>query len=265
MIRRGFFTILIASSIAANAAFAAQTTYRDPAQVARVAHAKELLGKNYKKVARATDDTRNIRKYVTMTVKKSLPAKWKYTAPAVAHAILDEAVRYGFDPIFIVSVIQTESAFNPEARGTSGEIGLMQLMPDTGKWIAGDFDIRWKGTKTLSDPVQNVRLGAAYLSLLREKFGADGRLYLPAYNMGPTAVRHAVDQEIIPVDYARRVMKKYLKNYALIQVQIQKMRLHPILKRRKPLSKCAFRIRRIFRTHPTITAKSYLLRRLLQR
>lgn len=218
----GFFTVLIAMSFAAPAAFASRsngrTLWRDPAEVARVAHAKELLGKNYKKIT-ATDDSRKIRFYVYKTVKKSLPRKWAKFAPAVAREIIEQAAHYGFDPIFIVSVIQTESAFNPAARGTSGEIGLMQLMPDTGKWIAGDFDIRWRGKKTLADPVQNVRIGAAYLSLLREKFGSDGRLYLPAYNMGPAAVKHAVNQEIIPVDYAKRVMKKYLKNYALIQAQ----------------------------------------------
>ena len=220
--RRWIFTVLLATSwagLSASGAHAAQSSFRDPAQVARVAHAKELLGKNYKKVARATDDTRNIKKFVFKMTQKSLPKKWKSATSRVAHAILVEAARYGFDPIFLVSVIQTESAFNPVARGTSGEIGLMQLMPDTGKWIAGDFDIHWRGKKTLADPVQNIRIGAAYLSVLREKFGSDGRLYLPAYNMGPTAVRHAVNQEIIPVDYAKRVMKKYLKNYTLIQAQ----------------------------------------------
>jgi soluble lytic murein transglycosylase len=224
MIRGWLITILVATSWMAQAVAApSQPVHRgrDLAQAARTAHAKELLGKNYKKVADATDDSKKIQKFVLQMTTKSLPKKWKSSAVRVAHTILAESARYGFDPIFLVSVIQTESAFNPVARGTSGEIGLMQLMPDTAKWIADDFEIPWHGKKkTLSDPVQNVRIGAAYLSLLREKFGSDGRLYLPAYNMGPNAVKHAVAQEVIPVDYAMRVMKKYLRNYALIQAQM---------------------------------------------
>jgi soluble lytic murein transglycosylase len=195
----------------------------NPAQKqARVQHAKELLGVRYKKVTAAASKT-SIREFIEKTTERLLAKKFKKQAPQISQAILEESKRYGFDPIFLVAVIQTESSFSPVARGTSGEIGLMQLMPDTGNWIAHQAGAKsivlWKGSKTLYDPVMNIRLGAAYLSLLREQFGSDGRLYIPAYNMGPRKLKLAVSQQVIPALYAKRVMKKYLRFYHQIQAR----------------------------------------------
>lgn len=193
----------------------------ETAQGARLHQAKELLGRHFRKVADATDSSSDVNRYVRKITEKSLNPKYKKQTRKIVSTIFKESERYGFDPIFIVSVIQAESSFNPLAKGTSGEIGLMQLMPNTAEWIARSFNIKWRGPKSLKDPETNIRIGAAYLSVLREKFGADGRLYLPAYNMGPTAVNRAVANDVTPVDYARRVMTKYLKNYESIQATLR--------------------------------------------
>jgi soluble lytic murein transglycosylase len=170
----------------------------DAHQQARVQQAKELLGKRYQRtIASTVGQNRKVTRFIEKLTRKSLPAKWKKSSVKIAKAILQESEKYGFDPIFLVAVIQTESSFSPVARGTSGEIGLMQLMPDTGEWVAKNAELPWKGNKTLFDPVANIRIGAAY-------------------NMGPRKLRLAVAQQIIPADYARRVMRKYLHNYAEI-------------------------------------------------
>jgi len=213
------------SILAASAAMVCGNALASPSSMTsastRLEHARELLGRRYKKTIRTAEHATNVAHFVRHITEESLSKRWKRKAPRIARTIMQESKRYGFDPIFLVSVIQTESSFSPTARGSAGEIGLMQLRPETGKWIANEFDIRWRGKKTLYDPVQNIRIGAAYLSLLREKFGKDGRLYIPAYNMGATAVRDAVSQHIFPVEYARRVMSKYLKNYSKISLQLQ--------------------------------------------
>lgn len=210
-------TVVEALASPRSTAIIKKKSQRDPAQAETERQAKELLGKHYKKVAKSVSRPDAVTKYIRETTQKSLSKKWRKQSAKISRTIIAEAHRYGFDPVFLVSVIQTESAFNPLAVGTSGEIGLMQLMPDTGKWVAGEFDIRWQGKKTLRDPVKNIQLGAAYLSLLREKFGSDSRLYIPAYNMGPNAVKRSVSEEVIPVIYARRVMQKYLQNYDRIR------------------------------------------------
>jgi soluble lytic murein transglycosylase-like protein len=200
-------------------------TTEPEAESSRLQHAKELLGYHHMKTIVATPEGAiAVRKYVDDLVKSNLSKKWKKDASRISKAVIEESDKYGFDPLFLSAVIQTESGFSPTARGTSGEIGMMQLMPSTGTWIAHEFNLPWKGAQTLLDPVANIRLGAAYLSLLRERFGNDGRLYIPAYNMGPAALKEAVEQQVHPVDYAKRVMQKYLKYYSQINALTQRAR-----------------------------------------
>ncbi len=89
--------------------------------------------------------------------------------------ILDLGLRYNVSVSLIKAVITKESCFNPRARSHVGAIGLMQLMPETAKWLK------------VSDPTdsdQNLKAGIRYLSQLRQRFGSD-ELALAAYNAGP--------------------------------------------------------------------------------
>jgi len=58
-----------------------------------------------------------------------------------------------------------------------------------------------------------IRLGAAYLAFLRERFDEHARLYLAAYNMGGGNVRELLKSGKWPKDYPRRVMKEYVTYY----------------------------------------------------
>ncbi len=93
------------------------------------------------------------------------------------------ADNYSLDPALLAAVIYQESKFKPDARSTSGAIGLMQLLPDTAKGIAlhtGGSEFR---VADLYDPELNVRYGAWYLRHLLRKYG-DERSALAAYNAG---------------------------------------------------------------------------------
>jgi len=85
----------------------------------------------------------------------------------------------------------------------------MQIRPATGEWISNILKIKWNGEKTLRDPIHNIKLGAAYLSWLRNKFQGHGQLYLAAYNMGPKSVKKALSRNVYPKDYPIHVMKRY--------------------------------------------------------
>ncbi len=184
-------------------------------QQVRVQHAKELLGKYYgKSVVRSTGQKLDPLPFIRLAVLKALPASHRGRADAVARALVDEAYRHDFDPMFLVAVVKTESSFNPSARGSAGEIGLMQIMPATGQWLAHRIGLNWKGKKTLLDPVANIRLGAAYLSFLRERFDSHSRLYLAAYNMGARNVDRALDRKVWPKEYPARVMQHYVQFYS---------------------------------------------------
>ena len=87
----------------------------------------------------------------------------------------------------LAAMIYQESKFDPDARSSSGAVGLMQLLPETGQGIAdrtgGDS---WR-PKDLLIPELNVRYGAWYLRHLLDKYD-DESLALAAYNAGQTNV-----------------------------------------------------------------------------
>ncbi len=114
--------------------------------------------------------------------------------------IRDTASRYRLHPELLHAVVQTESAYNPEAVSSAGAAGLMQLMPDTA---------RRYGVRDVWDPKQNVVGGASYLRDLLDMFDNDLRLALAAYNAGENAVLRYGNQ-IPPYaetqDYVRKVI-----------------------------------------------------------
>jgi soluble lytic murein transglycosylase len=93
------------------------------------------------------------------------------------------AKNYDLDPALLAAVIYQESKFQPDAKSSSGAIGLMQLTPQTAEGIA----IRTGGSRfRLSDlynPEINVRYGSWYLRHLLDKYG-DEKDALAAYNAG---------------------------------------------------------------------------------
>lgn len=194
----------------------------------RIDQAQELLGQKYKtSPAKRIEGKYNLQYHIYGKVHRSLPEKYKAKADEITAAIIEESEKQGLDPVFTLAVIHTESGFNPNAKGKLGDSGLMQILPETGKWIAEMNDIPWEGKKALFDPVYNIKIGTAYFAYLRSEFDAVPSDYLRAYNSGPTAVRkaqarkvaaaknnpsRAMNGHILNKIYARKVMK----NYALL-------------------------------------------------
>ena len=93
------------------------------------------------------------------------------------------AREHDLDPALMAAVIYQESKFDPNAKSSSGAIGLMQLTPETAHGIA----VRTGGsafhTADLYDADINIRYGAWYLHNLFKKYGSE-RLVLAAYNAG---------------------------------------------------------------------------------
>jgi soluble lytic murein transglycosylase len=207
------YTILITTTV-----FAGIPSVADASKVSnasRIAHAKELLGGGYKhSVVRKGENLSDITDFVEAMTDEWLPEKFSKRSRSLANAIVRESDKHGFDPIFILALIQNESRFNPEMRGSHTEIGLMQIKPSTAKWIALKTHQKYKGEKSLVDPVQNVRLGIAFMAVLRDQFASHSPLYISAYNMGARRVREIVADDRMPKDYVQAVMKRYVAIYA---------------------------------------------------
>lgn len=102
--------------------------------------------------------------------------------------IEEAAALYDLDPYLVAAVVKTESGYDPSAVSSAGAVGLMQLMPETADWIVS---LRtWRGPRQpdLTDPAQNVLLGACYLDYLSEMFEGNAVLTLAAYNAGQGVV-----------------------------------------------------------------------------
>jgi soluble lytic murein transglycosylase len=208
-------TLALATWLATAPSFAKSRAHARKPINRRIAHARELMGSYYNhSVVKKGEKIHDIRSRVFSLTRQSMKGKNRKYAYRVAKTILEESKKYGYDPIFLLAVIKNESGFNPTVRGTSGEIGLMQILPSTAEWLKAANRWKWKNTESvLRDPVMNVRIGSAYIDYLRKQFDSHGRLYLSAYNMGPGNLKTALSHKVWPKEYSIRVMEKYIQYY----------------------------------------------------
>ncbi|MEX2282422.1 MAG: transglycosylase SLT domain-containing protein [Gemmatimonadota bacterium] len=100
--------------------------------------------------------------------------------------IVKQATSRGIDPHFMVALIRQESAFNPTAVSSAGAMGLMQVMPTTGRGLARTFGIKRFKSSMLHDPDINVRMGAKFLADMMKSWKNRPDYVLAAYNAGPS-------------------------------------------------------------------------------
>jgi transglycosylase-like protein with SLT domain len=138
-------------------------------------------------------------------------------ARKLAALIIDECDKYDLNPFLILAVIQVESEFTPKAVSGQGAIGLMQVMPATGKFVAKELGISYSGKKTLYDPFINVKLGIHYLSFLADRFDSTENA-LAAYNYGPTRYESTLSLKKSPPKYVRKVLdfKNFLEEESIL-------------------------------------------------
>ncbi len=87
-------------------------------------------------------------------------------------------------------IARSESLFMRDVRSHAGAIGLMQLMPATGRNVAKEIKLPYSGLSTLVDPESNIQLGTTYLGQMAARYGGNQVLATAAYNAGP----HRVDR-----------------------------------------------------------------------
>ncbi|HEX8255668.1 MAG TPA: lytic transglycosylase domain-containing protein [Thermoanaerobaculia bacterium] len=116
---------------------------------------------------------------LTVVTDKAREDFFKKEVPFGA-VIYQEAKKNNIRPELVAAVVQAESRFKPTARSGAGAIGLMQLVPRTGKWM---------GARDLTNPVQNIAAGTKYLKYLHERFDGNETKMIAAYNAGEGNVK----------------------------------------------------------------------------
>ncbi|MCL2370299.1 MAG: lytic transglycosylase domain-containing protein [Firmicutes bacterium] len=130
-----------------------------------------------------------------------------------------ESARNNLDAGIVKRLVWVESKNDPGAVSSRGAKGLMQIMPDTGLWMAEKMEISID-TQDLFDPKINIRIGTAYLAYLKNRFDGDMRLALIAYNAGEGTLRKWLsnpelteDGALVTIpyretrDYVRKILK----------------------------------------------------------
>jgi soluble lytic murein transglycosylase len=132
----------------------------------------------------------------------------------LAKIIQKESRKYGYDWKLVVAIMKTESNFDKNAISSKGAIGLMQVMPNTAKWLLPKLKLKNEGIELLYEPERNIRLGIHYLNMMHKKFG-DIDKALVAYNKGPKKLTQDLRRgEEISSEFLDKVMEYYfhLKN-----------------------------------------------------
>lgn len=144
---------------------------------------------------------------------------------------------YVVDRALICAFIRQESRFNPDVSNRSGASGLMQLMPTTASYVAGEkrkhFSGR-SGQRKLLDPMLNLDLGQKYLASLLKNGKVDGNLFklAVAYNAGPGKLgrwdaKTEYDDdpllfvESIPAAETRAFVERVLTNYWIYRMRFK--------------------------------------------
>ena len=133
----------------------------------------------------------------------------RFEVDQLAHAIVAEARRNALDPVLVMALIHVASRFNSFAVSPVGALGLMQVLPSTGEEVAAELGIAWHGSRTLFDPIKNVKIGVAYLHQLSQRY-EDIPTALAAYNWGPGHIDRRIRRgTTLPKDYPRLVLEAH--------------------------------------------------------
>ena len=137
----------------------------------------------------------------------------------------------GMDKGLIHAIVRKESGFNPKATSWVGAMGMMQIMPNTGKQIAGELTVKGFKISKLHDKDLNLSFGQHYVNQLLKRFDNHKILTLAAYNAGHGTVERKwlptfgdprtkeIDEitwiELIPFTQTRFYVKKVFANYKI--------------------------------------------------
>lgn len=143
--------------------------------------------------------------------------------------VVQHSGNVGIDPAWVYGLIRQESRFVMTARSHVGAGGLMQIMPDTAKWVARQLSESYSSA-ALSHMQTNIRYGTFYLSHIHRQLDSQPVLATAGYNAGPNRAKRwqpagtgtlAADQytEAIPLLETRDYVKNVMTNsvfYALL-------------------------------------------------
>lgn len=140
----------------------------------------------------------------------------------ISKTIYEESIKYNFNPLLITALIKVESNFEPKAISDSYAYGLCQVRRFIAPELAENISIKWDGAeKTLFDPINNIKIGVYYLSILNRDFN-DLKTAIIAYNQGPYKVQEqSTNNQELNQEYINKVLAYYaeLRGFSFEEIQ----------------------------------------------
>lgn len=135
--------------------------------------------------------------------------------------------RHGLDPYLVAALIRQESEFHPGAKSRAGALGLMQIMPGTGRGLFRRLGISGFSSRKLTVPDTSLRLGTFHLKQVLAQFGGELEKTLAGYNAGERRIGQWMAlgpfedneefAETIPFSETRGYVQSVLRNRAMYQ------------------------------------------------
>jgi len=152
--------------------------------------------------------------------------------PVLYRDIVEASAEHNhIDPDWVYGVLRQESAFVTDARSQAGALGLMQLMPQTGRLTGRRINLRVPNSRALLDVENNVRLGTSYLRTVLDANNGHQVLATASYNAGPNRVREwlpeqrALDADVwvdtVPYNETRNYVKNVLAFTAVYSYRLE--------------------------------------------
>lgn len=139
--------------------------------------------------------------------------------------VAEESSQQNIDENLIYAIIKAESKFSEEVISNRGARGLMQVMPETGDWIAQELNLEGYNKDHLLDASTNLKMGIWYYSYLVKQFKGNHVSAIAAYNGGETNVNkwiregvwsgQEIDVQNIPFKETREYVLKVLMNHEM--------------------------------------------------
>jgi len=128
----------------------------------------------------------------------------------MSKAIYEESIKYNFNPLLTTALIKVESNFDPKAISDSYAYGLCQVRKFIAPELSKNIGIEWDGAeKTLFDPINNIKIGVYYLSILNRDFN-DLKTAIIAYNQGPYKIQEQLtNNEELDQEYINKILDYY--------------------------------------------------------
>jgi soluble lytic murein transglycosylase len=144
----------------------------------------------------------------------------RYPSP-YREALRENLNKHGLEEAWVYGLMRQESRFATMVKSDAGAVGLMQIMPDTARWVARQIGMKGYRKGLIHQVDVNIKLGTYYMKTVFNQFDANPVLASAAYNAGPARAKlwcgskpleGAIYVETIPFDETRDYVKKVMSN-----------------------------------------------------